>query len=804
MGLSWTGGRGVGGGGSPPVTRVSVLGRVDLTVDGESATELIRRRKPFALLTYLALDESTRFVQRDELCGVFWSETTQARARASLRQALAVVRKHLPHVLETRGDEEIRVIPGSVRSDVGELLAAVADVRWGDAERLDTGAVFAGFHLAGAGGFEDWLDQLRLRLSHARALVEASASSEAPGTSHSPGRSHERNGAVLPGRTPGPTPQPARKATRMLQWATAAGVVAAGLWLLGPLAIRGEAPAPMLAVETPDFLGSSPDGRFVARGLQAELVAHLAAIPGLALISAGEVRDAESRGLNGRALYDAVGARYGLEISMQEEAGSYRVVFALVDGRTGEAVLSDITQPPVGDLLDVRADIASQVAAMLALDSGEGGLTYAGATEEAIMPYLAAVGLLSIEGSDSVRQARWARAEELLSGVRASAPDFAAAHAQSALLVFRQAWLSAAPDRSSLDQGEEWLATARQLDPNALEVRLASAYHAYYVERDWESAIRLSRVLTSELEHDHEVSLLWAMAERRAGDFERSIQILESRLRRHPVELPIYAGEIVNTYRRLGRWDDAQRLIDALEQRSGRENCAAEYSTIQIRSGDAERLDQLVDRCRTEGLSRFGGPAAFWHEYRMRRFERAIAVVDEIEAARREAGHDTPDWLNQQWAPFPLSLWRGAAYQRLDDDESTREAYARDLDALEARVDEFPELSLRRQFLAMAYAGSRREDDAVREAQRAVEIAIDEGDQWSGIPSAWEWLARVYAEIGQIDDAVDILEDHLTNPERPWLRLGVLRLDPSWDPLRESPRFSALLTSLEARERLEG
>jgi hypothetical protein len=124
----------------------------------------------------------------------------------------------------------------------------------------------------------------------------------------------------------------------------------------------------------------------------------------------------------------------------------------------------------------------------------------------------------------------------------------------------------------------------------------------------------------------------------------------------------------------------------------------------------------------------------------------------------------------------------------------------RHIPELEARVQEFPELTLRSQFLALAYACAGRDEDALREALRSVEIAEEEGDRWAGIPGVYEHVARIHAQFGHVDDALDLLAKELTDPANPILTLGDLLVDPIWDPLRASSRFDQLLTRLEARQ----
>jgi serine/threonine-protein kinase len=52
--------------------------------------------------------------------------------------------------------------------------------------------------------------------------------------------------------------------------------------------------------------------------------------------------------------------------------------------------------------------------------------------------------------------------------------------------------------------------------------------------------------------------------------------------------------------------------------------------------------------------------------------------------------------------------------------------------------------------------------------------------------------ARILAQAGSADEVLDEIERLLSSPS--WLTVHTLRLDPRWDPIREHPRFKALLT----------
>ena len=56
-------------------------------------------------------------------------------------------------------------------------------------------------------------------------------------------------------------------------------------------------------------------------------------------------------------------------------------------------------------------------------------------------------------------------------------------------------------------------------------------------------------------------------------------------------------------------------------------------------------------------------------------------------------------------------------------------------------------------------------------------------------------LAKIYTRVGETDKALDLIDEQLSIPS--FLSVGLLRLDPVWDPLRDHPRFQALLEEHE-------
>jgi len=53
--------------------------------------------------------------------------------------------------------------------------------------------------------------------------------------------------------------------------------------------------------------------------------------------------------------------------------------------------------------------------------------------------------------------------------------------------------------------------------------------------------------------------------------------------------------------------------------------------------------------------------------------------------------------------------------------------------------------------------------------------------------------AHLYVRVGEPDEAIALLDRVLSMPTGGFMSVALLRIDPIWDPLREDPRFKALL-----------
>lgn len=110
------------------VLEISVLGNVSLTYKGESVR--IKSRKSLAVIAYIALSES-RQETRERLVGLFWSETEEEKARASLRQTLRELRRYFADAGYSGLQTEKLAVELDARSIKVDLLEVVREAESG-------------------------------------------------------------------------------------------------------------------------------------------------------------------------------------------------------------------------------------------------------------------------------------------------------------------------------------------------------------------------------------------------------------------------------------------------------------------------------------------------------------------------------------------------------------------------------------------------------------------------------------------------------------------------------------------------
>lgn len=148
---------------------------------GEAAS-IAARRHPVALLALLATAPS-RTLSRGKLVGYLWPETAEKRARNRLGTCVHQVRSSLGEEVLASVGEDLRLEADGVDCDVWRFRAALEEGDFEAAVERYDGPFLDGFHLPDAPSFEKWVERQRaeLRDDHRRALERLAEAAEGRG-----------------------------------------------------------------------------------------------------------------------------------------------------------------------------------------------------------------------------------------------------------------------------------------------------------------------------------------------------------------------------------------------------------------------------------------------------------------------------------------------------------------------------------------------------------------------------------------------------------------------------------------------
>jgi serine/threonine-protein kinase len=138
----------------------------------------------------------------------------------------------------------------------------------------------------------------------------------------------------------------------------------------------------------------------------------------------------------------------------------------------------------------------------------------------------------------------------------------------------------------------------------------------------------------------------------------------------------------------------------------------------------------------------------------------------------------------------PVLLYAAWAQALRHDKAAAQADYQSALTIIDAALSTLPDDWRLRAARGAALAGLASRGDALREAEWLRQSAIYREDALDG-PLAAEARAHILADTGDAAGAIDEIERLLARPSL--VSVQTLRLDPRWDPIREHPRFMALM-----------
>jgi len=349
------------------------------------------------------------------------------------------------------------------------------------------------------------------------------------------------------------------------------------------------------------FANLSPDpaNAYFADGLHEEILATLARISGLRVISRTSVQQYRHPQRNLRDIAGALDVPLILEGSVRREGDDLRLTLQLIDGQTDEHLWAETYDRRFENALHLQRTVAQQIVAAIGtkLTPTEDRLIERASptVPEAYAYYLQALA----HWNPMAAEPELRTAEGLLTRALELDPAFALGYALRARV---RVWLGTTVDGPNADSDVQraWLDIERalELQPELPEALAARASYITYVERDPVRALPdVDRALTL-APNDADTQDIAGLTKRRLGRFDEAIAHFQEAARLMPAQ-PQHAMRTFETLEGLGRYAEAERQRQAFAQRFPSWRAAAELAGFRLRfmaTGDADGWRTAFER----------------------------------------------------------------------------------------------------------------------------------------------------------------------------------------------------------------
>jgi TolB-like protein/Flp pilus assembly protein TadD len=540
-----------------------------------------------------------------------------------------------------------------------------------------------------------------------------------------------------------------------------------------------------IAVLPFENLSDEKENAYFADGIQDDVLTNLSKIGDLKVISRTSVMPYRGKTSTVREIGKALGVGAILEGSVRRIGNRVRVNVQLINAENDEHMWAEDYDRDLTDVFAIQTDLAQQIVRELQakLSPMEKAQIERRPTQNG-EAYLAFVQAHDLSTRPDKFRGDIENAEQLFEKATKLDPNFAEAFAGLASV---EDWIYHTFDPTPARKEKARVAAeeAIRLQPDLPEAHLALGFYYYYCDRDYQNALKEFAIAKLSLPNSAEVYMAIGAIERRQGKWAQSTANLEKAASLSPKDSFILVN-LADNYLANKNFETADKIFDrAIEAAPNALNARAEKAMLAVDwKGDLSMMEkmlaQLPPGVDPEGYVTFGRVQLLMLQ---RKFPEALAVLKQLP---RDVPHEDK----------PRKFLEGAIHTFLNDKEKARSAFEQARPIVERSVREAPNDAMRHAQLGQILAGLGEKEAAIVEGKRAVDLVPESQDALEG-PKATLELAKIYTWTSEPDQALQLLEHSLTTPAGITVRL--LQLDPVWDPLRNDPRFQALIDRHDAK-----
>ena len=532
---------------------------------------------------------------------------------------------------------------------------------------------------------------------------------------------------------------------------------------------------------------------YFADGVQNEILTDLAKIADLRVISRTSVMQYKSGAeRNVLEIGQQLGVAHLLEGSVQRSGNRVRVTAQLIDARSDAQQWAEHYDRDLADVFAIQSEIAKAIADQLQakLSPQEKALVEEIPTgnTEAYVFYLRAN---QIERNPDTLLEDYKAAEQLYMQAIELDPKFGLAHARLASTcaeIFHfdeptEVWRTKAYAEAEI---------ALRLQPNLAEAHFALGQCVYWMDQDYDSALKQFEIASRLSPSNGDIGRLIAAIKRRQGKWEQSLEAYE-RVAKIDPQNPNTVRELFFTLTAMRRWPEAAKWGERMRA------IAPASLVAKIQSGYVDFWWKGDTRLLKSLLSQV--PAGTDPDGVITSCRWDVAMIDRDFVAARTALQNCG--LNEvsytTGSATPKSFLQGLIELAEGKQAQAQKFFELAQPNFEKAVEEAPLSADRHANLGWFYAFAGRKDEAIREGKRAVELKPESKDALDG-PIMNCYLALIYARVGENDLAIPPIERLLktrgaVDSADYSITINDLKYRWEWDPIRNDPRFQKLITN---------
>lgn len=545
-----------------------------------------------------------------------------------------------------------------------------------------------------------------------------------------------------------------------------------------------------IAVLPFESLSSDKDNAYFAVGMQDQILTRLSNLSGLKVISRTSTEKYQSHPENLKQIGTELGVATLLEGSVQKSGNQVRINLQLIDAATDSHLWAEVYDRDLSNVFTVESEVATQVADALKvklLPAETKRLAKAPTRDPQAYDALLRGDAAQVRAESSGVAADFDTAVAAYREATAHDPQFALAWARLAYAILFKPQFGLTLD---MPVAREYSKAAAQraltLSPGLSEAHVAMGFYYYWGMHDFAHGLQEFDKALVLNPRDATAQRAIGQIRMRQGRLDEAIAAYRRAIELDP-RSPRPLLMLVMAYGNQRHYDLADQTLlrmldldpanaDAIGQRAGHRWLATGDPHQAIAILDAApasvRANPNIVVLRTQ-----------WQYYLrdvdpVRRFL-AASVIDNVNPTQVCQGRADVEWLagNRALARDGYHHCVALVQQELVNDPDNAYLYGG---------------------LGWMYARLGRAQDAIREGQRAVDLRpvaqdwTQGGDQLLG-------MAKIRAQLGQVDAAVAILDQMLSTLHGEIVSAGSLSSDPDWDPIRNDPKFQALLKRYRAQ-----